>query len=81
MVSVWIAIIICVAGIFGGYIIGTWNAEPNEIGEFSIVDDGEDSYFSIDFYDNIDVEDRIFNHEYVTFRAKAIVPPHISHRK
>ena len=40
MVSVWFAIIICIAGIFGGYIIGTWNAEPNEIGEFSVVDYG-----------------------------------------
>ena len=70
MVSVWFAIVICIVGILGGYIIGTWNSEPNEIGEFSIVDDGEDSYFAVDFYDNIDVDSRIFNHEYVTFRAK-----------
>lgn len=65
MVSVWFAMILVFVGIIGGYIVGTWNTEPDEeVGEFSIVRDGDEYYFAVEFYDDVDestflTEDRI----------------------
>lgn len=67
MISVWYAMILVFIGIIGGYIAGTWTSEFNEdeeVGEFSIVRDGDKYYFAVEFYDDVDestflTEDRI----------------------
>lgn len=70
MVSVWFAMILIFVGIISGYIVGTWNSEhDDEVGEFSIVKDGDDYYFAVEFYD--DVDDSIFLEEdHVFLKAK-----------
>ena len=70
MVSVWFAMILIFVGIIGGYIVGTWNMEHNdEVGEFSIVKDGEDYYFAVEFYDDID-ESVFLEEDHVLLKAK-----------
>lgn len=70
MVSVWFAMIMIIVGVIGGYIVGTWNSEhDDEVGEFCIVKDGDDYYFAVEFYD--DVDDSIFLEEdHVSLKAK-----------
>ena len=70
MVSIWFAMIMIFVGIIGGYIVGTWNSEhDDEVGEFIIVKDGDDYYFAVEFYD--DVDDSIFLEEdHVSLKAK-----------
>lgn len=70
MVSVWFAMILIFVGIIGGYIVGTWNLEhDDEVGEFSIVKDGEDYYFAVEFYDDID-ESVFLEEDRVSLKAK-----------
>lgn len=70
MVSVWFAMIMIIVGVIGGYIVGTWNSEhDDEVGEFSIVKDGDDYYFAVEFYDDVD-ESVFLEEDHVSLKAK-----------